>query len=209
MKKALLIILSVLTIDQVSKIYIKTHFYLEEKVPVIGDWFFLHFIENNGMAWGIELGGDWGKLFLSVFRIVFVGAIGWYLYKLIKDKVDSLYITTISLVFAGAIGNIIDSVFYGVLFGESHYGSTGVAQFMPADGGYETFLHGKVVDMLYFPVIEGYFPDWFPFWANEQFVFFRPVFNIADASISIGVGLIILFQKRFFGEKEKPAESAT
>ena len=202
MKKTITLIFSILFIDQFIKIYIKTHYFIGEEVHVLGNWFILHFTENNGMAYGIELGGDWGKLFLSVFRIVFVAGIGWYLFKLIKQNENKLFITSIALIFSGAVGNIIDSVFYGVIFSDSYYG---IAEFLPKDGGYAPVLHGKVVDMFYFPVIEGHFPEWFPFWGTEEFIFFRPVFNFADASITAGVALVILFQKRFFAE-HKPAE---
>jgi signal peptidase II len=196
-KKPIILILAILFFDQLIKIYIKTHFFLGEEVAVLGDWFILHFTENNGMAWGLELGGEWGKLVLSVFRILFVAGIGWYLYRLTKEKADTLYIISLSLIFAGAVGNILDSVFYGVIFTDSVYQ---IATFMPVDGGYSPLLYGKVVDMFYFPLIEGHFPEWFPVWGTEQFIFFRPVFNLADMSISAGVGLIVLFQKRFFDE---------
>lgn len=186
-------------IDQFIKIYVKMHFFLGEEVRVLGNWFILHFTENNGMAYGIELGGDFGKLFLSIFRIIFVAGIGWYLFKLTKQTKDNLYIASIALIFAGAVGNIIDSVFYGVLFSDSYYG---IAEFMPAEGGYSTWLHGKVVDMFYFPILQGHFPAWFPFWGSEEFIFFRPVFNFADAAITTGVGLVIVFQKRFFEETD-------
>lgn len=201
MKKPLIIIFLILFFDQLIKIYIKTHFFLGQEVNLLGGWFIIHFTENNGMAYGIEFGGDFGKLFLSVFRIVAVGAIGWYLFSLSKQKEDSLYVICIALIFAGALGNIIDSAFYGALFSDSNYE---VARFLPDDGGYAPLLHGKVVDMFYFPIIKGHFPAWFPFWATEDFVFFRPVFNLADASISSGVGLIICFQKRFFITKTDP-----
>lgn len=201
MKKPLIIIFLVLLIDQLIKIYIKTNFYLGEEVNIAGNWFIIHFTENNGMAYGMEFGGNFGKLFLSVFRIVAVGAIGWYLWSLSKEKEDKLYITCIALIFAGAVGNIIDSAFYGIIFSDSNYE---IARFMPEEGGYSSFLHGKVVDMFYFPVIKGHFPAWFPFWGTQDFIFFRPVFNLADASISTGVAIIILFQKRFF--KKKPVE---
>jgi signal peptidase II len=200
LKKPLIIAFLVLLIDQVIKIYIKTHFFLGEEVHVAGNWFILHFTENNGMAYGMEFGGQWGKLFLSSFRILAVGAIFWYLLDIIKKGEDKLYTICIALIFAGALGNIIDSAFYGVLFSDSGYD---VARFMPEEGGYSTFLHGKVVDMFYFPVIEGHFPGWFPIWGTEDFIFFRPVFNFADASISVGVAIIILYQKRFFGKKRK------
>jgi signal peptidase II len=203
LKKPLLLAFLILLIDQCIKIYIKTHFYLQEEVHVAGNWFIIHFTENNGMAYGMEFGGQFGKLFLSTFRIVAVGTIFWYLLQIIKKREDKLFITCISLIFAGALGNIIDSVFYGVLFSDSNYE---VAQFLPADGGYASLLHGKVVDMFYFPIIEGHFPEWVPFWGTEKFVFFQPVFNFADASISVGVAIIILYNKRFFGEKKQVTE---
>ncbi len=203
MKKVFALIFSILFIDQVIKIYIKTHYFLGEEVHVLGHWFILHFTENNGMAYGIEFGGNLGKLFLSVFRIVFVAGIGWYLAKLVKENEDKTYIISIALIFAGAVGNIIDSVFYGVIFSDSNYE---IARFMPVEGGYSGVLHGKVVDMFYFPVIEGHFPAWFPIWGTEEFIFFRPVFNFADASITTGVALILLFQKRFFAAENKTTE---
>ncbi len=210
MKKALLIIFSVLFFDQVVKFWIKTHMFLGQEFRIIGNWFIIHFTENNGMAFGMELGGDYGKLFLSVFRIVAVAGIAWYLYDLTKKKAHSGLIASVAMIFAGATGNIIDSVFYGRIFSESNYH---VAEFLPKEGGYAGLLHGKVVDMLYFPLLEGHFPQWFPFWGGEEFIFFRPIFNIADSSITIGVLLIILFQGRFFKEnnarenEENPQET--
>lgn len=203
MKKPLLLAFLILLIDQVIKIYIKTHFYLQEEVHVAGNWFILHFTENNGMAYGMEFGGQFGKLFLSTFRILAVATLFWYLLNIIKKKEDKLFISCIALIFAGALGNIIDSAFYGVLFSNSNYE---VAQFLPAEGGYASLLHGKVVDMFYFPIIEGHFPEWFPIWGTEKFVFFQPVFNFADASISVGVAIIILYNKRFFAEKKQVTE---
>jgi signal peptidase II len=203
-RKPLLIVFLILFVDQLIKIYIKTHFFLGEEIHLAGDWAIIHFTENNGMAYGMEFGGEFGKLFLSVFRIVAIGGIGYYLWTLTKKKEDQRYIICIALIFAGALGNIIDSVFYGVLFSDSNYE---VARFMPEEGGYATLLHGKVVDMFYFPIIEGHFPSWFPIWGSESFEFFRPVFNFADFSISVGVAMIILYQKRFFGKK-KVAEEA-
>ena len=193
LKKSLLIIFLILFIDQAVKIWIKTNMYIGQEYSVFGNWFIIHFTENEGMAFGMKFGGEYGKLMLSIFRIIAVGGIGWYLYKLIKENADKLFIISMSLIFAGAVGNIIDSVFYGLIFSESYFN---VAQFMPAEGGYGSFLHGKVVDMLYFPIISGNFPDWFPIWKGEEFLFFRPVFNIADSAISIGVVLLIIFQKR-------------
>jgi len=204
-KKPLIVVFLILLIDQFIKIYIKTHFFLGEEIHVAGNWFILHFTENNGMAYGMEFGGQFGKIFLSSFRIVAVAGIGYYVWTLTKKKEDKLYIFCISLIFAGALGNILDSAFYGVMFGDSNYD---IARFMPPEGGYASFLHGKVVDMFYFPVMEGHFPTWFPLWGGEDFVFFRPVFNFADASISVGVAIIILYQKRFFGKKSVPVEQA-
>jgi len=169
--------------------------YLGQEYHVLGNWFIIHFTENNGMAFGYELGIQYGKIFLSVFRIIAVIGIAWYLIGLIKTKAHSVLIVSLSLIFAGALGNIIDSAFYGLLFSNSDYE---VAQFLPSDGAYSSFLHGKVVDMFYFPIIEGHFPSWFPFWGSEEFIFFRPVFNLSDASITIGVFIIILFQSKYF-----------
>jgi signal peptidase II len=206
MKRALLIIFLVLLADQVLKIYIKTHYALNERTEVFS-WFHIHFIENRGMAFGAELGGWVGKLLLTLFRLVMVGAIIWYLRKIIKRQEKPLFIASISLILAGAIGNIIDSMFYGLLFGPSN--ELQVAEFMPKDGGYESFLFGNVVDMLSFPMIEGHFPSWFPFWGGEDFLFFRPIFNLADSAITVGVCILIIKQRSFFGKKDAaiPVES--
>ncbi len=190
----------VLIADQALKIWVKTHMMLGEEFNVIGNWFIIHFIENNGMAFGMELAGKFGKVILSVFRILAVSAIGYYLYQLTKKKAPTGLIVSISLVLAGAIGNIIDSAFYGLLFSHSY---PQVASFLPESGGYATFLHGKVVDMLYFPLLEGNFPSWFPLWGGEHYVFFRPVFNIADSSITIGIAILLLFQRSYFKHSGK------
>ncbi len=194
MKKYLpfLLIIFILLFDQATKIYIKSNWMLGQEYR-IADWFIIHFTENNGMAYGIELGGSWGKLVLSLFRVVAISAIGVYLYRIVKSNDKPLgYTMSVALVFAGAMGNILDSAFYGLMFSESYYQ---VAQFLPDAGGYAGFLHGKVVDMLYFPLLEGHFPNWFPFWSNEHFIFFRPVFNIADSSISVGISSVVLFYR--------------
>lgn len=199
-KKSALFIVVLLILDQVVKIWIKTNLMLSEDIPVFGDWFIIHFIENNGMAFGMELEGKWGKILLSLFRIVAICGIGWYLNDICKKKAPKGLILSIGLIFAGAMGNIIDSAFYGMIFNDSYYQ---VASFLPEGGGYSSFLHGKVVDMLYFPLIDGNFPSWFPIWGGEHFVFFRPVFNIADSYITIGVALILLFHKKYFVEESK------
>ena len=169
---------------------------LGEEVSVFDDWFLLHFTENKGMAFGIALGGDSGKLVLSIFRIIAIGFIGWYLTRLTRRGASFGLIFSFSLIFAGAMGNIIDSAFYGLIFNESSYHT--VATMFPEEGGYSPFLYGKVVDMFYFPLYKGYLPDWIPFWGGDYFIFFRPVFNIADSAITIGVLFLIIFQRNFF-----------
>ena len=193
-------------VDQVSKVLVKTNMTLGESIYVLGDWFIIHFTENYGMAFGMEFSGEYGKLFLSLFRIVAVAFIGWYLHRLVGKRAHKGLIVCVSLIFAGALGNIIDSAFYGLIFNESH---GQVAQFLPEEGGYGTFLHGKVVDMLHFPVITGTFPSWLPFFGDQPFIFFRPVFNIADAAITTGVFAVIIFQKKFFrlAEQQQPVET--
>ena len=192
----LIIIFLVLLIDQTIKVYIKTHFLLGEEVRFT-NWFIIHFTENPGMAFGLQFSGVWGKLILSLFRIVAVGLISWYMVKLVKTNAHPGLIACVALIVAGAAGNIVDSAFYGMIFSESTFWQ--MADFMPSGGGYAGFLHGKVVDMLYFPLIQGTFPHWFPFWGGEEFLFFRPVFNIADSSITSGVISILVFQHSFFG----------
>ena len=200
MRLPLILIFLVLLADQALKFWIKTNMYLGQEFHLIGDWFIIHFTENNGMAFGMELAGENGKLFLSVFRIIAVTGIGWYLTQLVKTKAHTSLVVGLSLIFAGALGNIIDSAFYGMIFSSSEFQ---MAQLFPPGGGYSSFLHGKVVDMFYLPVFKGTWPEWFPFWGGDYFIFFRPVFNIADTSISVGVGLIILFQGVIFKSTEK------
>lgn len=201
LKNSALIIIIVLLIDQVSKIYIKTNFKLQDSIEVFS-WFKIFFIENEGMAWGTRI-SDFipgisdrtGKAALTLFRIVAIFGIGYWLYDSTKSKAPSILIWAIALIFAGALGNIIDSVFYGVLFNDSYLE---VATFLPEGGGYDTFLHGRVVDMLYFPLYKGYLPDWLPIWGGKFFTFFEPVFNVADMAISTGFIMLIVFNKRAF-----------
>lgn len=180
------ILIVVLAIDQYFKLYIKNHFFLGEEIAVFGNWFRLHFTENYGMAFGLEFGGKTGKVFLTLFRIIFVGVIGYYIKTLIDKNTRDMYIYGWVLIVAGALGNIIDSVFYGVYF------------------GYDEWFHGRVVDMLYFPLIQTTIPENWPFWAGEDFEFFRPVFNIADAAISFGFVIILLMQKAVSEDESKP-----
>jgi signal peptidase II len=197
LKKAALIICSILILDQLLKFWIKTTFYMGESHAILGHWFYLHFTENEGMAYGMKLGGSNGKLLLSLFRIVAVIIIGWWLVRVIRKGAGTLLIVCISLILAGALGNIIDSAFYGLIFSESSF--IQIARLFPEGGGYGTFLHGNVVDMLYFPVIESHYPSWIPVFGGDELVFFRPIFNIADSAITTGVCLLILFQKKAFG----------
>lgn len=198
LKKSIFVILLVLILDQTLKIWIKTSFYLGEDLPVLGNWFNLHFTENNGMAFGYELGFSFGKLFLSLFRIVAIGGIAWYLWRCIRRLENTGLIISLSLIIAGALGNIIDSAFYGLLFSESTFYQKAV--FLPADGGYASFLHGRVVDMLYFPLFEFQWPAWIPYFGGDDFLFFSPIFNLADSAISLGVILLLIFQKPFLGK---------
>lgn len=203
--KSLIIIFLILIVDQTLKIWIKTTMSLGDEIVVFKNWFIVHFVENNGMAFGFEFAGEYGKIFLSIFRIFAVMAIGWYLFKLAKQKeIPFGFVASIALIFAGAIGNIIDSLFYGLIFNQS-FGQ--VATLFPEGGGYAGFLHGKVVDMLYFPLIEGRYPDWIPVFGGDPFIFFRPVFNIADSVITVGIFSILLFYRRYFSKpEEKTAE---
>lgn len=199
LKKASAIIILILLIDQISKVYIKTHFMLGEEIRVF-DWFRILFVENEGMAWGAKIPGTYGKLILTLFRIVAIGGIGYWLWDSIRNQAPRILIISIAFIFAGAMGNIIDSVFYGIIFDDSY---RQVATLFPEAGGYGTLFHGKVVDMLYFPLYGGKLPEWIPFWGGEYFTFFDPVFNIADSAISVGVGLLLLFNKKAFPKKEQ------
>jgi signal peptidase II len=194
-KKSILFILLILVADQILKIWVKTHMQIGDEIRLFGNWGMLHFIENNGMAFGMEMGGKPGKLILSVFRIIAIFGIGWFLLSIIKKKTNLGLILAVSAILAGAIGNLIDSAFYGMIFSESF---TQPAVLFPPGGGYSSFLHGRVVDMFYFPIINTHWPDWSPFRPGESFIFFRPVFNIADSAITCGVFAILIFQKRMF-----------
>lgn len=191
---AVFTILSVLVIDQVIKILVKTNMYWHESIRIT-DWFYIYFTENNGMAFGMEI---FGKLFLTSFRIVAVAVIGWFLYKFVKKGLKTGFIICVSLILAGALGNIIDSLFYGLIFNESTHAQ--IASFLPAEGGYAPFLYGKVVDMFYFPIIDTYWPSWMPFVGGEHFVFFSPIFNFADASISCGIIALLIFYSKYLNE---------
>ena len=170
-------------------------------------WARIHFIENPGMAFGIEIWGENGKLILSLFRIVAVGLLIYFIRTLLKSKASLGLLISFSLILAGAIGNILDSAFYGLIFSASYHGS--IAQFLPEGGGYAGFLHGKVVDMFYFPMYDGFFPDWMPFVGGEDFLFFRPIFNVADVAISVGVISILLFQRSFFSAEASLSNTET
>ncbi len=196
----LAVIIPLLIADQVLKVVVKTHMFLGQEIPVFGNWFILHFIENEGMAFGMKWGGATGKILLSVFRILAAIAIGYYTLLQVSKSAGTFKIITLSLIFTGALGNIIDSCFYGMIFTESTFYQ--VATAFSSQGGYASFLHGKVVDMFYFPLIDTHLPNWLPIWGGEHFIFFRPVFNLADASISTGVLLMLVFQKRIFPKNE-------
>ncbi|MFT6320450.1 MAG: signal peptidase II [Granulosicoccus sp.] len=214
MKKShilVLIVLLVLIIDQSLKIWVKTNMYIGEDSFI--DWSWtpmwarIHFIENPGMAFGIEIWGENGKLILSLFRIVAVGLLIYFIRTLLKSKASLGLLISFSLILAGAIGNILDSAFYGLIFSASYHGS--IAQFLSEGGGYAGFLHGKVVDMFYFPMYDGFFPDWLPFVGGKDFLFFRPIFNVADVAISVGVISILLFQRSFFSSEANLSNATT
>jgi signal peptidase II len=203
-KKALLLVIVLLAVDQVIKVWIKTNMMLGDEFIIFGDWAKIHFTENPGMAFGFIFGGKTGKLILSIFRLIAIAGLIWYMVVISKQKYPKMAIISIALVLTGALGNMFDSAFYGILFSESTYHS--VAEFLPEQGGYAGFLHGSVVDMFYFPMFEGTYPSWSPIKAGEPFIFFSPVFNFADSCIFIGVVLIIIFRKKFL--KTEPSEES-
>lgn len=202
-KKIALLIIGIILIDQVLKFYIKLNFFLGEEHRIIGSWFRFHFVENEGMAWGLKFGGNFGKIALTLFRLVAV-VWGTFLIKgFIQKKYPNGFILCAALIYAGALGNLIDSMFYGLLFDASFPYTSLVSELFPKSGGYAPFLQGKVVDMFYFPIIRGaHFPEWFPFWGGQEFEFFRPVFNFADMAISTGVISLFVFQNKFFPPAE-------
>ncbi len=194
-KLAALIIIAVLVIDQIIKIWVKTSMYMHESIRIT-DWFYIYFTENNGMAFGMEL---FGKLFLTSFRVVAVCLIAWYLFRVVNRHYKTGYIVCLSLILSGAVGNIIDSIFYGEIFSEST--RTQIASWVPLGEGYGSWLHGKVVDMFYFPIIDTNWPSWMPFVGGEHFIFFSPIFNFADAAISCGIIAMLLFYSRYLNQE--------
>jgi signal peptidase II len=206
-----LLILFVLLLDQFSKIYIKTHFAYGETINIFGlDWARLYFVENEGMAFGITFDWEYGKLMLSLFRIGMVAGLFWYIHRLIAEKAPAGFVYCIGLITAGAIGNIIDSAFYGMIFNVSGEQSYDIAQFVPFGQGYAPFLHGKVVDMFYFPLFTAHFPEWMPGIGGTSYKFFSYIFNVADSAITIGISWILLFQRRFLrsGLASVPAQQS-
>jgi signal peptidase II len=210
------IIALIVIADQALKLYIKTHYHLNDNHNVVGNWFQFYFVENPGMAYGWKFGGNWGKLALTIFRLVAVVFGTWYLGNIIKLKYHKGFIICAALIYAGALGNLIDSAFYGLIFDKGmiadpisheYFNYSGLA--ILGKQGYASFLHGNVVDMFYFPLIEGRFPNWVPFWGGDDFLFFRPIFNLADAAISTGVITILVFQKRFFKQRKSDDSNHT
>lgn len=205
MKKPLILIFAILIVDQILKISIKLDMCLGQEISLIGSWCKIHFIENEGMAFGMAFGGDWGKLILTLFRIIASVLIFIYLKKIVEKKESKLTIYSMALIFAGAVGNIIDSIFYGVIFSESSFFHSATI----FKGGYGSLFHGKVVDMFYFPLIDSTFPSWFPVVGGEPFRFFNAIFNFADASISIGVCLLVISLVFFLKKKTENNNEGT
>lgn len=206
---AILLVIVLLALDQWLKIWVKTHMTIGEAIPIFGNWFYIQFLENLGAAFGMELGGDYGKLILSIFRLIAFGALAWFIRHLIlrdrkaraegvpERRVNTGVIVGFTLILAGAVGNMIDSFFYGLIFSESTM--TEIAELVPWGEGYGTFMHGAVVDMLHFPIIQiEQMPDWVPIWGGEEFTFFSPIFNLADSYVTCGVLYLAIFQYKFF-----------
>ncbi len=206
-KAAIFTVFIILVLDQALKIYIKTNINYGDGLDILGlSWAKIHFVENEGMAFGLSFGGIAGKYVLSIFRIVMVAFLIYILKNLLKNKETYGLIVSFSLIIAGAVGNILDSMFYGLIFSESFFHG-GLATMFPSEGGYGSFLTGKVVDMLYFPMIDTILPEWLPIWGGERFEFFRPVFNIADSAITVGVASILIFHRRFFNTEKVQKEN--
>ncbi len=207
-KKVILLIAIIIFIDQAIKFYIKLNYFIGEEHLLLGAWARLHFVENEGMAWGLKFGGDFGKIILTLFRLVAVIWGSFLIKGFIEKKYHKGFIVCAALIYAGAVGNLIDSLFYGMIFEQSVPFTTQVAVFLPSTGGYASFLHGKVVDMFYFPIVrDAHFPNWLPIWGGEEFEFFRPVFNFADAAISTGVICLFVFQGKFFADNPENQEA--
>jgi signal peptidase II len=203
-KHLIYLILLILAADQALKFYIKLNYYVGEEHVMVGDWFRLHFVENEGMAWGWKFGGDIGKIALTLFRLAAVIWGSFLIRDFIQKKYSNGFLICAALIYAGALGNLIDSLFYGVIFENSDPIAQNVARLFPPEGGYASLLHGKVVDMLYFPIItHAHYPSWVPVWGGQEFEFFRHVFNLADASISTGVIVLLLFQNRLMKRQEE------
>lgn len=220
LRHVVLIISTIILVDQVLKIWIKTSYPTGEVNRVLGmDWFRLHFIENPGMAWGWKFGNETGKMVLTLFRLAAVIFGTWYLGRIVKQEYKRGFIVCASLIYAGALGNLIDSMFYGMFFDKGLKYDPAISDYIQYSGiagfssdGYSSFLHGSVVDMLYFPMFEGYFPSWVPLVGGDKFEFFSAIFNVADAAISVGVITLLIFQRRFFqkiSQKETPATVET
>ena len=190
----------IIVADQILKIWVKTHMYIGEDIPLIGDWALLHFVENEGFAFGMSFGGTTGKLILSLFRLLASGALIWFLMRQIGKGIHMSLLLCLSLITAGAVGNLIDCCFYGLIFNESTYA---VAQMFPPEGGYAPFLLGKVVDMFYFPLFETTLPEWLPIWGGDHFEFFSAIFNIADAAITVGAFWFIIYTLVSASKKKK------
>lgn len=202
-----LLVLLILLVDQSVKIWVKTHLWLSQEIEIFGlDWALIHFMENNGMAFGISFGGSFGKLALSIFRIIAISFLIYLIQNFIRSGARWGLLIPFGMILAGAIGNMIDSAFYGLIFSESNYFHGGIARIFPAEGGYADFLHGKVVDMFHFPMFRGFWPDWIPIIGGHHYLFFKPVFNVADVAITVGVLQILIFQRSFFlNDQEKLA----